>query len=135
MKKCAYCGREYPDEASVCALDREPLTSDAPPAPTPGLPGAQTEADTTEPPRELTEEGEEGNTPAGYCRLGLYDALEADRLLKQFQESNIHFQIDRIERRVPSGRGGYRTIGLIEIFIQNEDQERANKIRIADWKV
>lgn len=25
MKKCTYCGKEYPDELSVCAIDREPL--------------------------------------------------------------------------------------------------------------
>lgn len=31
MKKCAYCGQEYPDEAAFCAIDREPLKSDSPP--------------------------------------------------------------------------------------------------------
>ena len=25
MKRCPYCGAEYPDEAEVCALDRQPL--------------------------------------------------------------------------------------------------------------
>lgn len=25
MKSCAYCGKEYPDEASTCAIDGEPL--------------------------------------------------------------------------------------------------------------
>jgi hypothetical protein len=25
MKKCSYCGKEYPDEAMVCAIDGEPL--------------------------------------------------------------------------------------------------------------
>ena len=25
MKKCTYCGKEYPDEAEVCAIDQEPL--------------------------------------------------------------------------------------------------------------
>ncbi len=29
MKKCTWCGKEYPDEASVCALDQQPLTSAA----------------------------------------------------------------------------------------------------------
>jgi hypothetical protein len=25
MKKCSYCGKEYPDDATMCALDGEPL--------------------------------------------------------------------------------------------------------------
>jgi hypothetical protein len=25
MKRCDYCGKEYPDDASVCALDGKPL--------------------------------------------------------------------------------------------------------------
>ena len=27
MKRCTYCGKEYPDEATLCALDREPLVA------------------------------------------------------------------------------------------------------------
>ena len=25
MKKCTYCGKEYPDDAAVCAVDQQPL--------------------------------------------------------------------------------------------------------------
>jgi len=25
MKRCTYCGREYPDEATACSLDQQPL--------------------------------------------------------------------------------------------------------------
>ena len=32
MKKCSYCGKEYPDKAVECAIDREPLS---PPGPQP----------------------------------------------------------------------------------------------------
>ena len=28
MKKCTYCGKEYPDEAEVCAIDQQPLVRD-----------------------------------------------------------------------------------------------------------
>src|ERR1700722_7366901 len=31
MKKCDYCGKEYPDDASVCALDQQPLRLVNPP--------------------------------------------------------------------------------------------------------
>jgi hypothetical protein len=28
MKKCTYCGKEYPDEATVCTVDHQPLVPD-----------------------------------------------------------------------------------------------------------
>jgi hypothetical protein len=33
MKKCTYCGTEYPDDALICSIDKQPLQSDVP---TPG---------------------------------------------------------------------------------------------------
>jgi hypothetical protein len=35
MKQCTYCGKEYPDEASVCAIDGEPLRDVTPQLPIP----------------------------------------------------------------------------------------------------
>ena len=29
MKRCAFCGGEYPEEVTVCPLDRQPLDYDA----------------------------------------------------------------------------------------------------------
>ena len=31
MKKCTWCGKEYPDDATVCAMDQQPLQSNIPP--------------------------------------------------------------------------------------------------------
>jgi hypothetical protein len=31
MKKCTYCGKEYPDDATVCVLDEQPLKRVGPP--------------------------------------------------------------------------------------------------------
>jgi hypothetical protein len=33
MKQCTYCGKEYPDEASICAIDAQPLRDVVPPLP------------------------------------------------------------------------------------------------------
>jgi hypothetical protein len=30
MKKCTWCGQEYPDDATVCSVDNEPLASSVP---------------------------------------------------------------------------------------------------------
>jgi hypothetical protein len=35
MKQCSYCGKEYPDDATVCPMDRQPLVSDVEPSPSP----------------------------------------------------------------------------------------------------
>jgi hypothetical protein len=28
MKKCSYCGKEYPDDATICAVDQHPLVTE-----------------------------------------------------------------------------------------------------------
>jgi len=33
MKKCTYCGKEYEDDATICLIDHEPLTSAPSPPP------------------------------------------------------------------------------------------------------
>lgn len=39
MKKCTYCGKEYLDEATVCAIDGEPLARIGPKIPVGALDG------------------------------------------------------------------------------------------------
>jgi hypothetical protein len=45
MKKCPYCGKEYPNEASECAIDGQPLEP-FPPEPTPTDDGSCNEVKT-----------------------------------------------------------------------------------------
>ena len=128
MKKCTYCGKEYPEEALVCAIDQEPLQSDTP------MPNSVSEvinSDSDETPIQADEETE---MPDGFQCLGKFDPYEASRLLKRFETDGIRFLIDRIEKSVETGRG-FRKVGLIEIDVHQGDYETANKILLEDWKV
>jgi Putative prokaryotic signal transducing protein len=78
--------------------------------------------------------------PDGFCSLGQFDVFEAERLLKQFEEAGIRFQIDKIEGSAFTSGGmwhgaGYRKTSSIEIFVHQDDEEKATKILRVDWKV
>lgn len=58
MKRCTYCGKEYPDEATMCAIDGQPLAKFPPdPAPEPVSPVVEEKIVIIEifPTRELAE--------------------------------------------------------------------------------
>jgi len=72
--------------------------------------------------------------------LGKFGGFEAERLLKQFTVEGIRFLIDKIDGSVFSAGGltrgaGYTKTALIEIFVPQNDEEKATKIVRADWKV
>jgi len=132
MKKCPWCGQEYADEVSVCALDQNPLKSSNPAPRVEGC--AESQIDCAEPSELPSSQDEEKDVPEGFRYLGGFDASEAARLLRRFEDAGIRFQIDRVERRVPTARG-VRNMSLIEIYVHQDDDERAGKIFTADWKV
>lgn len=127
MKKCTYCGKEYPDNASVCAIDQEPLESDSPPA------GEASTAATANG-EEVVNTEETLEVPEGYRPLGSLDSFEAARLLRRFEEAGIRFLIDQVERALETGRGLRQQV-LIEIYVHCDDEERASKILTEDWKL
>ena len=129
MKKCPWCGKEYPDEVSVCAIDQNPLESCDPEPPAPA-----SETDAVEASETLNQRDADTGVPEGFRCLGKFDPFEADSLLKQFVDGGIRFQIAKVEGQVPTGRG-FRKMGLIEIYVHQDDEERAGKIFTADWKV
>ncbi|MDR3457728.1 MAG: hypothetical protein P4N60_09805 [Verrucomicrobiae bacterium] len=126
MKKCTYCGKEYPDDMASCAIDQFPLESATPAAaPTPLGQAAVAETGRVEP-----------DDSEGYRFLEIfYDAFEADRFLKRLSEASIPFRISQAGRRERSGFSQYRTIGVIEVYVLPPDYDRANRILTADWKV
>src|SRR6185437_3008049 len=130
MKKCPYCGKEYSDEYSECAIDQNPLESCNPEPPPPA---SNPEARSVESPTNISQEDADTKEPDGFRSLGMFDPFEADRFLKRFTQAGVRFQIDRIERRVfTSGRAwsgaGYVTRNAIKIFVHKDDEQQAAKI-------
>src|SRR5580658_2890128 len=89
MKKCPYCGKEYPDDATFCALDDERLESDAPQAQ-----NAAAEPASPFPPRF------QPDPPDGYQTAGIYEPFEAEQILREFEKIGIRFSIERLERPI-----------------------------------
>jgi hypothetical protein len=118
----------YPDEAKVCLLDQELLESDAP------APSAAPEECNLEPSAEPIDADAGLEVPDGFRCLGSFDPSEAARILRQFEAERIQFLIDRIEKSIETARG-IRKQALIEIYVQNEDDEKANKLLAEHWKI
>ncbi len=95
----------------------------------------KSEPEEVEPPAP-TQEAEDEGAPDGFEFLGAFDPSDAERFLKQFSETNIRFEIDRMERREQRGqRYGYRTVNYIKIFVADDDFDKAWQITTEDWKV
>jgi hypothetical protein len=147
MKKCAWCGREYPDDVQTCPIDQSPLDSGGP-ASTPAAssfekaeiecPGTELVTETTGAPESSDPDGHETDSDDAdqdeFQPFGTYDAFEADKLLKKFVDARLRFQIDRVEHRTAASRG-MRMQSSIEIFVHRDDREAATKIFMADLKV
>jgi hypothetical protein len=142
MKTCSYCGAEYADDAVTCTIDQTPLESSNPapaakptksqePLEAPKPPELQDSQDQSAP----SQKAEDESAPNAFQSLGIFNAFQANRLLKRFTEATIRFEIDRVDRREQSGRGTIRTVSYIEIFVHNDDHEEAYRILTEDWKV
>ncbi len=143
MKKCTWCGKEYSDDASICAIDQSPLVSDPPALP---VPESQPETGSAPPEEPAVQDGnelqpdspnlsdEESGAGDGFISLGQFDPFEAARLLRRFETDGIQFRIDQVDRSIMSARGARRA-DLIEIYVQQVDREKANSILTEDWKV
>ena len=124
MKKCTYCGKEYPEDAVVCVIDEHPLESDQPaPVPEPvseavGEDSKVSVVQAQNPPPASTDEMRE--VPEGFVLLGDMDPLEVNDLLGQFQTEGIRFLIDEVVRTRLTGRGS-RKVYLVEICVHQDD--------------
>jgi hypothetical protein len=132
MKRCPYCGKEYPADATVCSIDETPLEDLDPPktAPEPKEP----EPLEIQTPFEAIDENADVDAPEGFRLLGTFEPMDADRMLQQFIQNNLRFQIDHVEGEKMM-RWGYRKVGFVVIYVHEKDFEAASKIMTADWKV
>jgi len=134
MKKCPWCGKEYPDEIKVCALDHhelEPRDSATLPAPAAFEPVPEEELPWQTP---FDQAVDDTGDPAEFVLLRTLEPFEADRLLDKFEAQGIPFQIDRVEQEIQN-KGGVRRIGYIQVFVRRADRINADRIYTADWKV
>jgi len=132
MKRCSYCGGEYPDEAVLCAIDHTVLDSDkpilAPPTPEPRI------LDGDQPAPEP--ETKNGAQSEDFRYLWKIDPAEATELLKQFVDAGIRFKIEQtlVSQRMHMFMG-YPPMPKMNIYVHLDDKEKAMKILPADWKV
>ena len=130
MKKCPWCGQQYPDEAVICATDRNTLQPCDP----------ETSAAGSKPQdfkNTMVHVAEAADLCSGddpFFPLVRFDATEAARLLQRFEQGGVRFQIERVDRRVRSLESS-RTVGMIQIYVHRDDKQRAMEIFSADWKV
>ena len=135
MKKCSWCGKEYSDDASICAIDQSQLMSDqsAVLVPEAGCVSPGELAFQVQPDERVLRD-EQSNGEDGFLSLGQFDGFEAARLLRRFEAEGIQFRIDQVERSAITARGVRRT-DAIEIYVHQDDHEKANSILTEDWKV
>lgn len=130
MKRCSYCGAEYPDDAAMCAIDHTSLESSKP-APAPVKPKQKVLKEVQPAP---IPEAENIPKPEDFRCLWRIDAFDADRLLKQFADAGIRFRIEQIVSQ-PSIIDQRPPILKVDVHVHWDDEEKAMKIIGADWKV
>ncbi|HEY2083628.1 MAG TPA: hypothetical protein VGI88_12665 [Verrucomicrobiae bacterium] len=146
MKRCPYCGKEYSDEYSVCAIDENPLASCDPKPLTQSSEPVESEEPDPPPPdysvdfswKAVAAAGSKVITPEGFGFLGTFGSFNAKRLLDKFAKAGIRFQLRKIPKRrvfVSAEYAEYDTQKEIQIFVYKYDEEAAAQIYTADWRV
>jgi hypothetical protein len=149
VKKCSYCGKEYPDDAQVCAIDLTPLESTDPiprevaDSTSSGDNSARLRqelefdrevADVLEPPPNRAPGDETNSEPDEFREIATLSGHEAGLLLDQLTEAGLRFEIDRVERIIKSPARD-RKVDYIRVYVHRDDYDKAFKIYSADWQV
>jgi hypothetical protein len=131
MKKCPWCGKEYPDEILVCAIDQNPLeSSDAAPASASDK-SATDSADVTD-----AFSFRDASRPDIYEFFGTYSNEDARLLLDAFVSDDIDYTFDLDKMGIQdisafqAANGGTFGAGVgIAIGVHIDDCDQASAIR------
>jgi hypothetical protein len=123
MKKCSYCGAEYPDDAVICAVDHTPFERPA------GLPG--TEASEPPEPKEpeyrfppLSEEERKHD----FVTLVTCTTLPAaDVILGRLEAAGIEASVPDESISTLMG-GGLSAFGFVRVQVASRDYDAAREL-------
>ena len=128
MKRCTYCGKEYSDDAVVCAIDQEPLDSDQPDPSAALFTNSSASSNSIPSVNDI-------ELPDGFIPLEIVDPEDAPRIIQRLQYADIHGIIATTEMLAEPDSRGSRKKTFIYFAVHTKDEERARKIIFDDCKV
>jgi Cupin domain len=124
----AFYGPEGGEPDASRAIGHEPVHADA------LTPSSHSALNNGDPEVAPIETGEKTAVPDGFLCIGRFEPSDADRLIRRFETDGIRFQIDKVEIPVRTS-GGSGRVAQIEIFVDQDDVEKANTMVREDLKL
>jgi hypothetical protein len=119
MKKCSYCGAEYPDDAVMCAIDHTPFESPVEPPPAPPEPA--------KPAYEFKPLSEEDRQKDLVTLVSCRTLGEADMVVSRLRAEGIDAFLPD-ESLMQMAGWNFNTYGYMRVQIAPEDYDAARDL-------